>query len=116
MNRERGGRRREANWSTLRQPERWALTIATPVGRQQVELTLLEDGGRLEGEAHGKDETLPLIDAVRDGDRLTWSLRMTRPIRLQLHFDVAIDGDHLTGTAKAGLFPRSAVTGVRLAP
>lgn len=53
--------------------QEWALTIATPIGRQLVSLRLREAGGRWEGEARGTDETVPLLDLVRDGDRLTWS-------------------------------------------
>jgi hypothetical protein len=34
-------------------------------------------------------------------------------MRLNLEFDVVVDGDALTGHSKAGRLPRSAVTGVR---
>jgi hypothetical protein len=34
-------------------------------------------------------------------------------MRLNLDFDVVVDGDRLTGLSKAGRLPRSAVTGVR---
>ena len=34
-------------------------------------------------------------------------------MRLNLEFDVVVDGDRLTGHSKAGRLPRSAVTGVR---
>ncbi len=91
----------------------WALTIATPIGRQLVTLILGEVEGRLQGEARGKDETVPLLDLTRDGSRLTWSQRITRPMRLNLRFDVAVDGDQMTGTSKAGRLPTSKVAGVR---
>lgn len=93
--------------------EAWALTIATPIGRQQVTVRLWETDGRLEGEAAGGDETVPLLDLVRDGDRLTWSQRITRPLRLNLRFDVTVDGDRMTGTSRAGRLPSSRISGVR---
>jgi hypothetical protein len=34
-------------------------------------------------------------------------------MRLNLEFDVVVDGDRLTGHSKAGRLPRSAVTGER---
>jgi hypothetical protein len=34
-------------------------------------------------------------------------------MRLNLDFDVLVDGDRLTGHSKAGRLPRSAVTGTR---
>ena len=94
--------------------EQWALTIATPIGRQQVTLILTETPNGIEGEARGQHETVPLRDIVRDGARLTWSQRITRPMRLNLTFDVTIDGDQLTGTSKAGRLPQSKVTGTRI--
>jgi hypothetical protein len=36
-------------------------------------------------------------------------------MRLNLEFDVVVDGDRLTGYLKAGRLPRSAVTGARTA-
>lgn len=93
----------------------WELTIATPIGRQRVTLRLRETNGRLEGEAQGKDESVPLEELERDGDRLAWSQRITRPMRLNLRFEVTVDGDQMTGTSKAGRLPTSTVTGVRLA-
>ena len=38
---------------------------------------------------------------------------MTKPIRLNLNFDVVVDGDRFTGHSRAGRLPRSAVAGVR---
>jgi len=41
------------------------------------------------------------------------SSSFTRPMRLNLRFDVAVDGDQMTGTSKAGRLPTSKVSGVR---
>nr|WP_317891263.1 hypothetical protein [Paenibacillus oceani] len=51
--------------------------------------------------------------AIMDG-RLTWQLRITKPLRLNLKFEVSVDGDRMTGTAKAGMLPASKVTGKRV--
>lgn len=100
----------EAHMDTAQQ---WALTIATPIGRQAVTLILREADGRLQGEARGTQESVPLIDLTRDGERLTWSQRITRPMRPNLRFDVSARGDQMVGTSKAGRLPSSTVTGVR---
>jgi hypothetical protein len=47
------------------------------------------------------------------GQRVTWRQSVTKPMRLNLEFDVVVDGDRLTGHSRAGRLPRSAVTGVR---
>jgi hypothetical protein len=90
----------------------WDITIKTPVGSLAVVYTFADDGGII-GTAKGKSETVPLRDIVIAGQRVTWRQSVTKPMRLNLEFDVMVDGDRLTGHSKAGRLPRSAVTGVR---
>jgi hypothetical protein len=92
----------------------WQITIATPLGIQSVVLQLSEHAGVLEGVAQGRAETTPLDNLVRDGNRLTWTQAITKPMRLNLTFDVIIDGDSVNGTAKAGLLPASTISGHRV--
>jgi hypothetical protein len=56
---------------------------------------------------------VPLRDIVVDGQRVTWRQSVTKPMRLNLDFNVVVDGDRMSGHSKAGRLPRSAVTGVR---
>lgn len=91
----------------------WKLKIATPIGAQAVTLLITERDGVIEGVAQGAAETVPMLNPTLDGNRFTWSQSITRPMRLNLTFDVTIDGDTLTGASKAGRLPSSKVTGVR---
>jgi len=93
----------------------WNITIATPIGKQSVVLELTETDGVVAGLARGDAENTPLIAPVLDGNRLTWAQSITRPMRLNLTFDVTVDGDTLIGTSKAGKLPTSKVTGRRVA-
>ncbi|WP_307867768.1 hypothetical protein [Umezawaea beigongshangensis] len=90
----------------------------TPLGKQRAVLELSTRDGSLHGAVrdlrHG--EEVVVTDLVRDGDRLTWAQSVTRPLRLNLVFDVVVDGDELTGRARAGRLPASAVTGRREDP
>ena len=90
----------------------WDVTIKTPIGSLAVVYSFTDDGG-IAGTTTGKGETEPLHDIVVDRQRVTWRQSVTKPMRLNLDFDVVVDGDHLTGHSKAGRLPRSAVTGVR---
>jgi hypothetical protein len=47
------------------------------------------------------------------GQRVTWRQSVTRPLRLNLEFDVVVDGDGLSGESRAGRLPRTRVTGER---
>ncbi len=99
----------------MTETQEWDLSVSTPIGQQYVRLVLRETPDGLDGEAQGKEETVQLSDLVRVGDRLTWAQSITRPMRLNLRFEVTVQGDEMTGTAKAGRFPGSKVTGTRVA-
>ena len=91
----------------------WNISISTPIGSQSAVLDLTEHNGAVEGIAKSGAETMPLINPILHGNRLTWKLSMTKPVRLNLTFDVTINGDTLTGTSKAGILPTSKVIGTR---
>jgi hypothetical protein len=92
----------------------WKIGIATPIGTQTAILELTEHDGAVAGVVKNDTETMPLLTPVLRGDRLTWCLTIARPMRLNLAFEVTIDGDTLSGTAKAGILPASRVTGTRV--
>jgi hypothetical protein len=89
----------------------WDVTIKTPIGSLAVAYTFTD--GAVAGTATGKGETVPLRDITVAAQRVTWRQSVTKPMRLNLEFDVEVHGDRLTGHSKAGRLPRSAVTGVR---
>jgi hypothetical protein len=91
----------------------WDVAIKTPIGSLQVLYTFINDSGVLTGTATGKGETVALRDITVAAQRVTWRQSVTKPMWLNLEFDVVVDGDRLTGHSKAGRLPRSAVTGVR---
>jgi hypothetical protein len=91
----------------------WDVNIKTPIGTLAVVYTFIEDDGTIAGTATGKGETVPLRDIVVAGQRVTWRQSVTKPMRLNLEFDVVVDGERFTGHSRAGRLPRSAVTGVR---
>jgi hypothetical protein len=91
----------------------WDLTIKTPIGTQLVVLQLSDVDGVVEGVAAGAHESVPIRDLVITGDTMAWQQSITKPIRLNLTFEVDVIGDQLSGTSKAGRLPRSKVTGIR---
>lgn len=109
-------------------PGRWALTMSTPVGRINAEITFTAgsdsdgdgdgDGDTLTGTAVGKSETVALHDIRTtpdgEGEHVTWRQSITKPMRLNLDFDVTITADEMHGHSRAGRLPKSTVTGRRL--
>jgi len=93
----------------------WTLTINTPIGNQHIALELSTKDGTLHGVARDQAhaEEVELVNLLLDGNRLTWAQSITKPVRLNLTFDLTVTEDAMTGTAKAGRLPRSKVTGHR---
>ena len=91
----------------------WDVDLKTPIGTLSAVYVFTDADGVLAGTASTKSETVPLAAIVCDGPRVTWRQSVTRPMRLNLDFDVVVDGQTLTGHSRAGRLPRTMVTGAR---
>ncbi|MEE6179499.1 hypothetical protein [Mycobacterium sp. 050134] len=91
----------------------WDVTIKTPIGSLAVTYSFSPVDGRLDGTAILNGETTPVQDILVDGGRVTWRQSVSKPMRLNLEFDVVVEGDELSGHSRAGRLPRSKVTGRR---
>ncbi|QOD45246.1 hypothetical protein H9X71_08395 [Clavibacter zhangzhiyongii] len=92
--------------------------MRTPVGTMHATLAFRDETGTVVGTAAGKGETVQLRDirtaATDAGLRVTWSQTITKPLRLDLDFEVVVDGDRMSGRSRAGRLPGTAVTGTRV--
>jgi hypothetical protein len=94
----------------------WNMTIDTPLGKQHARLELTEGtDGTWQGTSHSTDsgETSDLTDISVSGNDVSWQQAVTKPMKLNLKCTVTIDGDTLSGKAKAGMFPAVKMTGER---
>lgn len=91
----------------------WDVTIKTPIGSLAVEYVFTAEGDGVSGAGTFREDVVPLRDITVDGQRVTWRQSITKPMRLNLEFDVHVDGDRLHGHSRAGRLPRSAVSGTR---
>lgn len=89
----------------------WDTTISTPVGKMNVLLDLKMENNRIVGTAKQGEEVVTLDNPVLDGDSLTWTMKVTKPIRLTLTFIVTVKGDKMRGIVKAGMLPSSKLVG-----
>jgi hypothetical protein len=99
-------------------PGKWSLTMKTPIGSIHADMTFLETMGVLTGVAVGGGDTIDLQNVqsvpVEGGQRVTWSQSIRKPMRLNLDFDVLVEGDRMSGYSRAGRLPRSSVVGERV--
>lgn len=95
----------------------WNMTIDTPIGKQHARLELSQAAdGTWQGTSYSADsgEESALTDISVQGNEVTWHQAVTKPMKLNLKCTVTIDGDTLTGKAKAGMFPAVNMTGERV--
>lgn len=94
----------------------WNMTIDTPIGKQHAKLELTQGAdGNWSGTSESLDsgEKSDLTDISVAGNEVTWHQAVTKPMKLNLKCTVTIDGDTLSGKAKAGMFPAVTMTGER---
>jgi hypothetical protein len=53
------------------------------------------------------------VTQTDEGERVTWKQSITKPLRLNLDFDVIVVGDTMHGHSRAGRLPKSTVSGER---
>ena len=91
----------------------WKVTISTPMGPQEVTANISTQGDTFTGKFQGPMGDQEISGEV-SGDTLTWSTDITRPMPLTLEFEVKVEGDAMSGSAKLGAFGNAPVKGVRI--
>jgi hypothetical protein len=92
----------------------WEVTISTPIGKQNVIFQISTKDGLIRGTATQGGDVIEFFNPSIRGNRLIWSQRVTKPMALNLKFEVTVSDNAMTGIAKAGLLPPSKVEGTRL--
>jgi hypothetical protein len=90
----------------------WKTTINSPIGVQEGALDIMTSGDSFKGTMRGRAGAQE-ISGVVQGNVLTWSAAITRPVPTTLEFAVTVDGDTMSGSVKAGAFGTSPLTGIR---
>ncbi|EJL20840.1 hypothetical protein [Novosphingobium sp. AP12] len=88
----------------------------TPLGRQKGVLTIVPGAGdSFNGHISGDLGSMDITDGRISGQTLTWSMKMTSPMPMDLDCTATVEGDQLTGQVKAGMFGSMELTGTRQA-
>ena len=85
----------------------------TPMGDQKSEFTIEVSGDTFTGKNVGAMGSMDLENGKVDGNKLTWSMKMTVPMPMTLEGEATVDGDTITGGVKAGAFGTFAMSGTR---
>ncbi|MFK4871351.1 hypothetical protein [Novosphingobium sp. ZW T3_23] len=85
----------------------------TPLGHQKGTLTIVPEGDTFTGQITGDLGTMELRDGRISGNQLSWKMKMTSPMAIDLDCKAAVEGTELTGTIKAGFFGTMSLTGTK---
>lgn len=85
----------------------------TPMGDQKSDVTINVDGDTFTGTNVGAMGSMDMENGKVDGNKLTWTMKMTVPMPMTLEGEATVDGDTLTGTVKAGAFGSFPINGTR---
>jgi len=91
----------------------WKCMLKTPMGPEQLSITLQSQGDGLMGTVSGKGMDTPIESGRSNGDSATWKAKVKKPMAVTLDFNVTLSGNELKGTVKFGVFGSGALTGIR---
>ncbi len=93
----------------------WDCTVKSPLGERKSKMTVVTEGDTWTGTSRAGEDSVICENGKVDGDTLTWSMKLTKPMPVTVQCSVVIDGDTLSGTTKAGSFGSFPMTGTRAA-
>ena len=91
----------------------WNCTLDSPMGAQQMTLTLKTEGSDLSGKLAGPQGEMEFTGGKVDGDNLSWTISIDQPMPMQIETTATVDGDTLNGESKLGSFGTAKLTGTR---
>jgi aerobic carbon-monoxide dehydrogenase large subunit len=90
----------------------WKMVLATPLGPQEMTGHFETDGLSLSGYLSSKEGRQSFTGTV-EGNRLKFDLKVEKPMKITLKYDIAVAGDRLAGKVKMGIFGSAKLTGER---
>jgi hypothetical protein len=79
---------------------KWNITIKTPMGDMSGVLDLHVEGTSLTGSLSNADHHVTIHDGKVEGNRLKWSAKIIKPMRLSFKFTATVEENRISGTAR----------------
>jgi carbon-monoxide dehydrogenase large subunit len=90
----------------------WKLTLETPMGPQSMiaVLNIADEtvSGKIQSEMGAQS-----VSGTVSGNCLAWTMKVTKPMPIELGFNVKLSGDTMTGDVALGTFGTASLTGRR---
>ena len=91
----------------------WNIVIKSPMGAQNATLTVRSNDDTFAGEFVGDEGTVEITDGTVDGNSISWSMKIVKPMTMTLTSKLTLKDDALDGAVTAGAFGSFPMTGTR---
>lgn len=91
----------------------WNMVLASPVGPQEMLGHFETQGNQLTGYLHNPEGQQAFTGTV-EGNQLKFDLKVEKPMKITLKYDITIEGDKLSGKVKMGILGKAKLTGERV--
>jgi carbon-monoxide dehydrogenase large subunit len=91
----------------------WAMVLKTPMGPQEMTAHFETDGGALIGYLSSPEGQQAFTGNV-DGNHVVFDLKVEKPMKITLKYDLTVSGDSISGKCKMGMLGSAKVAGDRL--
>lgn len=91
----------------------WNVIIASPAGAQKATMTVRSAGETFEGDFTGDDGTVEIADGKVDGDTISWSMQIAKPLPMKLTSKLTLTDGAFSGAVTAGAFGSFPMSGTR---
>lgn len=93
--------------------EKFTISVKSPMGTQESDLFLTSDGNKLTGKMVSPDGEVGLDKGKLDGDKLSWTAKLDKPMPVTLTFSGTRSGDVIEGEVKFGFFGKGPFTATK---
>jgi hypothetical protein len=91
---------------------KWNITLKTPMGDRSGVLDLQTQGATLTGSLSDGEHHAAITEGKVDGNTLSWSAKLTQPMRMNIKCTATVEADRISGAAKH-LLGKATFTGTR---
>jgi cytochrome P450 len=95
--------------------EGWKVVMQSPAGPQQMTVYIVRGTGTFTGKIDSPMGSEDIKNGTIEGDTLKWTMDVKKPMPIKVSFEVQVQGNSMSGTAKLGIFGKSKLEGQRIA-
>ncbi|HVL00271.1 MAG TPA: molybdopterin cofactor-binding domain-containing protein, partial [Dongiaceae bacterium] len=92
----------------------WKMVLSTPVGPQEMTGHFETNGTALSGYLAAAEGQQAFTGTVQNGNNLVFDLKVEKPLKITLKYNLIVEGNRISGKCKMGIFGSAKLTGQKL--